>query len=72
MPLSDDVSPDLNWRKAKRSISNGACVEVAATATAVSIRDSKNPDGKVLQYPLNTWRSFVRAARIQDLDGLGR
>jgi hypothetical protein len=72
MPSSDDVSPDLNWRKAKRSISNGACVEVAATTTAVAIRDSKNPDGEVLRYPLNAWRSFVGATRLQDFDGLGR
>jgi uncharacterized protein YmfQ (DUF2313 family) len=72
MSISEDIPPDLNWRKAKRSISNGACVEVAVAAAAVAIRDSKNPDGEILRYSLNSWRSFIGGARMGCLDELGR
>ncbi|WP_026341255.1 DUF397 domain-containing protein [Actinomadura atramentaria] len=34
----------IQWRKASRSnTSGGACVELAALASAVGVRDSKNP-----------------------------
>jgi hypothetical protein len=53
----------LDWRKARRSMNNGACVEVAPTNPGVAIRDSKDVDGEVLRYSANSWRFFVTAAR---------
>jgi hypothetical protein len=53
----------LNWRKARRSQGNGDCVEVAAANQEILVRDSKNPDGIVLGYPVGTWRSFLSSAR---------
>jgi Domain of unknown function (DUF397) len=41
MLLSDDERERLNWRKAKRSMNNGNCAEVATEVGVVAVRDSK-------------------------------
>jgi hypothetical protein len=58
----------LDWRKAQRSMSNGACVEVALATRDVIIRDSQDPSGPVLRYPVTSWDSFVSAARAGYFD----
>jgi len=50
------------WRKSTRS--NGAggnCVEFAADLAPdlVGVRDSKQPDGPILQFTPTAWRSFL-------------
>ena len=55
---------DLEWRKAKRSVGNGACVEVASVNGRIAVRDSMNPGGAYLQYPAESWQSF--AARLRN------
>jgi hypothetical protein len=42
---------------------SGSCVEVAARDGAVLVRDSKDPDGPVLQFTAEEWDSFLRGAR---------
>jgi hypothetical protein len=49
----------LQWRKARRSAGNGACVEVAPTGGQIAVRDSKDPDGVRLQYTSRSWQIFV-------------
>lgn len=56
------------WRKARRSISNGDCVEVAAASHKILVRDSKNPNGAMLGYPAGSWRSFLSSAKRGDFD----
>ncbi|WP_433213218.1 DUF397 domain-containing protein [Dactylosporangium sp. CS-047395] len=51
-------SPELAWRKARRSSGNGQCVEVA-TPGAVQVRDSKDPDGPVLTFAAADWTAFI-------------
>lgn len=68
MALSQDDLLRPNWRKAKRSMSNGNCVEVALAPGTVAIRDSKDPDGPVLRYSPDSWRSFLCAARTGAYD----
>jgi Domain of unknown function (DUF397) len=70
MPLSSDGRELLNWRKAKRSMNNGNCTEVAAAASVVIVRDSKDRSGPVLRYTDTSWRSFLTAARQGGFDAL--
>jgi hypothetical protein len=61
-----DGCQDLNWRKAKRSLNHGACVEVANGREAVAMRDSMDVDGPVVRYSAIAWRSFVTSAKLDD------
>ncbi|WP_030171236.1 DUF397 domain-containing protein [Spirillospora albida] len=48
------------WRTSSYSGSSGGeCVEVAASAPAVAVRDSKNPDGPMLTFDAETWAAFT-------------
>jgi hypothetical protein len=60
----------LNWRKARRSAGNGACVEVASFQGTVAVRDSKDPDGPVLRYTRAEWRAFLHCAKAGEFDDL--
>lgn len=62
----------LDWRKARRSMGNGACVEVASAGRSVFVRDSKNPRTAMLGYPAGAWRIFLSGAKQGDLDVLAR
>jgi hypothetical protein len=63
MSLTHLGVPDLRWRKARGSAANGACVEVAPVNGQIAVRDSKNPDGSWLQYPSQSWQTFVAAIK---------
>ena len=60
----------LAWRKSRRSIGTGECVEVASGTECIAVRDSKNPDGPVLAFITGSWRTFTRAAQNSNFDGL--
>jgi hypothetical protein len=67
---SDNERLNLNWRKARRSMNNGNCTEVATTTGMVAVRDSKDPQGPVLFYPATSWASFLSSARTGRFDSL--
>ncbi len=58
------------WRKAQRSVGNGACVEVASVNGMIAIRDSKNPNGAVLFYTPVEWNAFLNGVRKHKFDDL--
>jgi hypothetical protein len=64
LSLTQIESRQLIWRKAKRSMNNGDCVEVAPAEGKIFVRDSKNPGGPTLGYPVDAWRNFLAAARL--------
>jgi hypothetical protein len=47
-------------------MSNGDCVEVAPANGKIFIRDSKNPEGPVLGYPVSEWRKFLASAKFDN------
>lgn len=50
------------WRKGTRSGENGGnCVEVAALAGGVGVRDSKDQAGPVLRFDPTAWSAFLDA-----------
>jgi Domain of unknown function (DUF397) len=59
---------NLEWRKARRSANNGACVELAPAAGQILIRDSKDQNGPVISYSGNSWRLFLAAAKTGCFD----
>jgi hypothetical protein len=63
MFLSDLEVNDLRWRKARRSINNGACVEVAPVSGQVLIRDSMDRNGPAIRYSGRSWYMFVTDAK---------
>ena len=63
MSTTDFGHHDIPWRKASRSVGNGECVEISSGPGLVSIRDSKNPEGPVLSYPADAFRTFLDAVK---------
>ncbi|MEZ3181606.1 DUF397 domain-containing protein [Streptomyces pimonensis] len=61
-----EQSGDLAWFKSSHSGTNGGdCVEVAAGAGAVYVRDSKAAgDGPVLRVGRDEWAAFVALAAM--------
>lgn len=49
---------ELFWRKSTRS-SSGDCVEIAVSTGVVLVRDSKNPDGPVLEFEPAVFSAFL-------------
>jgi hypothetical protein len=51
------------WRKPRRSIGNGACVEAGASRDGILVRDSKDTSGAQLWYSTQAWQAFVTRAK---------
>jgi hypothetical protein len=47
------------WRRSSYSGTNGECVEAAASGLAVSVRDSKDPEGPRLVFRNAAWLTFA-------------
>ena len=56
---------DLQWRKARRSVGNGACVELASVNGQILVRDSMNPGGAWLRYPARSWVAFATTIKSE-------
>ncbi|MCA1195729.1 DUF397 domain-containing protein [Saccharopolyspora sp. 6V] len=61
--MSTSCEPgDLTWRKSSRSVTE-ECVEIAAVADDVAVRDSKDPSGPVLLVSRAAFRRFTATIR---------
>lgn len=67
-----DSNRELTWRRSRRSISNGACVEVAPNDGMVIVRDSNNADGAIIKYAAADWRIFLERAKRGEFDTLSK
>ncbi|MFF2348501.1 DUF397 domain-containing protein [Kitasatospora sp. NPDC058115] len=57
--MNSDLSK-ASWFKSSYSNNGGECVEVSASFPgAVPVRDSKDPSGPALVFPVSAWRAFV-------------
>jgi Domain of unknown function (DUF397) len=59
---------NVAWRKARRSVANGACVEVGSTTEAIVVRDSVDPAGPKLRYSAWMWQAFIADAKRGSFD----
>lgn len=54
---------EVAWRKSSYSVGNGACVETATGCGQIHVRDSKDPDGPVLEFSPGAWAEFLDGVR---------
>jgi hypothetical protein len=67
MSRTDLEARDLQWRKARRSAGNGACVEVAPVNGQIAVRDSMNPGGSRQQYSVRSWQAFIATIKSEHI-----
>ncbi len=62
----------LKFKRSKKCVFCGEpdCVEVAITdgGDKVVVRDSKNPEGKTLEYSRSEWRAFIGGVKSGEFD----
>ena len=58
------------WIKASRSGDQGDCVEMRRHDGAVEVRDSKDPDGPVLNITTAEFAAWLDGARKSEFDHL--
>ncbi|MGH3407731.1 MAG: DUF397 domain-containing protein [Streptosporangiaceae bacterium] len=61
--VRDDSAARGAWRKSSYSGGGNNCVEVAAGAATVAVRDSKDPEGGELAFGVTAWTAFTTAIK---------
>lgn len=54
-----------DWKKSTYS-GDSSCVEVKSTGTAFLVRDTKNPDGAVLEFTNQEFMAFVAGVHMRE------
>jgi hypothetical protein len=63
MPAGDTLVNEALWRKARRSVGNGACVEVTVAEPGIAVRDSTDQAGPRVTYSATAWHNFGQSVR---------
>jgi hypothetical protein len=58
------IPSDAVWRKPRRSVGQGACVEVALLPGPVAVRDSKDRSGPSLVVDKEAWMALVESLAL--------
>ena len=67
--LTNADIPGSAWQKARKSVNNGACVEVASAAgDFIAVRDSKNQSGPILAFTKTEWNAFIARVKSGEHD----
>jgi hypothetical protein len=63
--MGETGTPTTQWRRSSYSGGDNNCVEVAvaASGSAITVRDSKNPGGGTLSLRPREWRTFMDNVR---------
>lgn len=56
------------WRKSRRSMPDGNCVEAAEAPGGILVRDSADRTGVLLRYSVEVWRTFASRVRVGEFD----
>lgn len=57
-----------NWRKSTRSGGDDNCVQVATAPGTIGVRDSKDPNGAILEFDAEAWKDFIAGAKTGEFD----
>jgi hypothetical protein len=68
MSAGDKLVNEALWRKSRRSVGNGACVEVTVADPGIAIRDSTDQAGPRITYSAVAWRNFGQFVRLGRFD----
>lgn len=63
MASADTAAGQSAWRESRRSVGNGACVEVASAEDGIMVRDSADPAGPMIRYTARAWLAFLTATK---------
>ncbi len=66
------MTGDTNWQKATKSGAQGDCVELRRRGNAIQVRDSKHPEGSVLNLGGSGAKTGLQGAKSGEFDALQR
>ncbi|NKZ05780.1 DUF397 domain-containing protein [Actinomadura latina] len=67
------TASDVRWRTSSHSDQHGGeCVEVAALAPAVAVRDSRDPEGPQLAFGAAAWWASARRVKASEVSSRSR
>lgn len=69
MASTDTGDRQPGWRKSRRSIGNGECVEVGMAQDGIMVRDWADPAGSVIRCSARAWQTFLANAKTGKFDG---